>query len=83
MGPGRYTRYGQPITERPSRRSTPKTATTVNNTQATTPRLKPNSCVIPGEDHETLDEAVAAAYGWPADISDEDILRELLTLNGG
>ena len=33
--------------------------------------------------HEALDEAVAAAYGWPADISDEDVLRELLTLNGG
>ncbi len=33
--------------------------------------------------HEALDEAVAAAYGWPADISDEDTLRELLTLNGG
>ena len=33
--------------------------------------------------HEALDQAVAAAYGWPADISDEDILRELLTLNGG
>jgi len=31
--------------------------------------------------HEALDEAVAAAYGWPADISDEDILRELLSLN--
>ena len=33
--------------------------------------------------HEGLDEAVAAAYGWPADISDEDVLRELLALNGG
>ncbi|MCY4631392.1 MAG: hypothetical protein OXE75_11010 [bacterium] len=33
--------------------------------------------------HEALDEAVAAAYGWPADISDEDVLRELLELNGG
>ena len=33
--------------------------------------------------HETLDEAVAAAYGWPADISDDDVLRELLALNGG
>ena len=33
--------------------------------------------------HEALDEAVAAAYGWPADISDEDVLRELLALNGG
>ena len=33
--------------------------------------------------HEALDEAVAAAYGWPADISDEDVLGELLTLNRG
>ena len=33
--------------------------------------------------HQALDEAVAAAYGWPADISDEDVLRELLALNGG
>ena len=28
-----------------------------------------------------LDAAVAAAYGWDADISDEDALRELLALN--
>ena len=33
--------------------------------------------------HEALDAAVAAAYGWPADISDNDVLRELLALNGG
>ena len=33
--------------------------------------------------HEALDAAVAAAYGWSADISDDEILRELLTLNGG
>ena len=31
--------------------------------------------------HATLDAAVAAAYGWDADISDEEALRELLTLN--
>ena len=31
--------------------------------------------------HATLDHAVAAAYGWPADISDEDAVRELLALN--
>jgi len=31
--------------------------------------------------HRTLDVAVAAAYGWPADLSDEEILRRLLTLN--
>ena len=30
-----------------------------------------------------LDAAVAAAYGWPADIDDDDALPELLTLNGG
>ncbi len=33
--------------------------------------------------HGALDAAVAAAYGWAADISDEDALRELLALNGG
>jgi len=33
--------------------------------------------------HNALDAAVAAAYGWSADISDEDALRELLALNGG
>ena len=33
--------------------------------------------------HDSLDEAVAAAYGWPADLADDEILRELLLLNGG
>ena len=33
--------------------------------------------------HEALDDAVAAAYGWSADISDDDVLRKLLALNGG
>ena len=32
--------------------------------------------------HAALDAAVASAYGWPADISDDDSLRELLALNG-
>ena len=31
--------------------------------------------------HASLDEAVAAAYGWNADISDDEALRELLELN--
>jgi hypothetical protein len=31
--------------------------------------------------HAKLDAAVAAAYGWPADLSDEEILERLLTLN--
>ncbi len=31
--------------------------------------------------HAALNAAVAAAYGWPADIADDDALRELLKLN--
>ena len=31
--------------------------------------------------HRRLDDAVAAAYGWPADLSDVDVLSRLLTLN--
>jgi type II restriction/modification system DNA methylase subunit YeeA len=31
--------------------------------------------------HKNLDAAVAAAYGWPADLSDEQILERLLALN--
>ena len=33
--------------------------------------------------HAALDAAVAAAYVWPADISDDDAVRELLAINGG
>ena len=33
--------------------------------------------------HAGLDAAVAAAYGWPAGISNDDALRELLALNLG
>ena len=31
--------------------------------------------------HVELDAAVFGAYGWPRDISDEDILKNLLALN--
>ena len=31
--------------------------------------------------HRRLDEAVFAAYGWPADLSDDEILARLLELN--
>jgi len=31
--------------------------------------------------HRDLDAAVAAAYGWPTEISNEDAMRELLGLN--
>jgi len=31
--------------------------------------------------HRDLDTAVAAAYGWPADIGEEDALARLLDLN--
>lgn len=31
--------------------------------------------------HHALDKAVAAAYGWPVDLSEADILGHLLALN--
>lgn len=31
--------------------------------------------------HRKLDEAVFAAYGWPADLKEEEILERLLKLN--
>jgi type II restriction/modification system DNA methylase subunit YeeA len=31
--------------------------------------------------HKRLDEEVFAAYGWPSDLSDEEILEKLLSLN--
>ena len=31
--------------------------------------------------HERLDSAVAAAYGWPSDINEEEALKKLLELN--
>lgn len=34
-----------------------------------------------GNAHRALDAAVAAAYGWPADLSDNDVLTRLLALN--
>ena len=33
------------------------------------------------EAHRLLDEAVAKAYGWPADIETDEALRRLLELN--
>ena len=34
-----------------------------------------------GRGAHCLDEAVAAAYGWPADLSDDEVLARLLDLN--
>ena len=31
--------------------------------------------------HDALDSAVAAAYGWPTDLADEEVLERLLALN--
>lgn len=31
--------------------------------------------------HKTLDAAVADAYGWPHDLSDEQVLEKLFALN--
>jgi len=33
--------------------------------------------------HRKLDAAVAAAYGWPADLGDDELLGRLLALNLG
>ena len=37
----------------------------------------------PADAHAALDAGVAAAYGWPANLSDAEALRELLALNSG
>lgn len=37
--------------------------------------------MIIDEHHEALDAAVAAAYGWPADLGEEEILARLVALN--
>ncbi len=37
--------------------------------------------LIMKEYHDELDTAVAAAYGWPADLSDNEILARLVALN--
>jgi hypothetical protein len=31
--------------------------------------------------HERIDAAVLAAYGWPVDLADDEILTRLLELN--
>ena len=31
--------------------------------------------------HRTLDDTVAAAYDWPMELDDEEVLRRLLALN--
>ena len=31
--------------------------------------------------HKRLDETVFAAYGWPADLTDDELLAKLLALN--
>ena len=40
-----------------------------------------NSDEMVGDPHAALDAAVAAAYGWPADLPDAGILERLLALN--
>ena len=52
-----------------------RTLTNLYNT-----RGKPEGAWLDGL-HTALDVAVAAAYGWPSDISDEDALARLLALN--
>ena len=37
--------------------------------------------LILNEHHDAIDAAVAAAYGWPADLAEDDILARLVALN--
>lgn len=37
--------------------------------------------LIMNEHHDAIDSAVAAAYGWPADLSEDEILARLVALN--
>ena len=52
---------------------------------ATTVRQSSTFAIIPclwlGLAHRALDAAVLAAYGWPADLTDDEILARLLALN--
>ena len=42
-------------------------------------RLRPGT--VKHMPHRRLDAAVFAAYGWPADLSDDELLAKLLALN--
>ena len=37
--------------------------------------------LILDEHHQAIDAAVAAAYGWPADLAEEEVLARLVALN--
>jgi len=54
-----------------------RTLTALYNTRGT-----PEGAWLDGL-HRALDEAVAAAYGWPVDLSDDEVLARLLALNHG
>ena len=61
-------RHARPL---PFRRGEQRTLTNLYNARPTWLELA----------HKKLDEAVFAAYGWPSDLSDEEILEKLLALN--
>ena len=68
-----YTKRSVPREEDPAKALKKRTLTNLYNS-------RPQWLV---DAHEALDTAVAGAYGWSADISDDEVLRELLALNGG
>ena len=67
-----YPRRGVPRDEAAAKELKARTLTNLYNTR---PQWLADT-------HATLDAAVAAAYGWDITISDEEALKELLTLNG-
>ena len=48
---------------------------------STTPNLYNDNHQWLQDAHAALDSAVASAYGWPENISDEEALGELLRMN--
>ena len=60
-----------PVNEESAKQLKQKTLTNLYN-------LKPSWLITA---HKALDDAVAEAYGWPVDLSEDDILVRLLTLN--
>ena len=60
--------------KRPTRRAAEKKKRTLTNLYNARPTWLDLA-------HKRLDEAVFAAYGWKSDLSDEEILEKLLSLN--
>ena len=68
-----YPKWPSPRDEEAARALKKRTLTYLYNTRP--------QCLV--DAHAALDAAVAGAYGWFAYMSDQEVVRELLALNGG